>query len=171
MLTDQQLKNFWAKVNKTDTCWNWTGAQSPAGYGQFGVGDKTTGFKSVLAHRLSYLLQNGLIPNNLEVMHLCDNPSCVNPDHLRVGTHLENMQDMINKGRDQHGKDPKHDAERLKWILAKRSEGMTYEAIGKGLERAGLGQNVTKQRVRHLVRQHRPDLLGSSTRLKPWRRK
>lgn len=84
---------FFAKVVKTPGCWLWSGAKLESGYGVF----KGDGMR--LAHRISWAMHNGAIPNGLFVLHKCDNPSCVNPDHLFMGTHTDNMQDMLKKGR------------------------------------------------------------------------
>jgi len=86
---------FWRFVNKTDECWLWQGAKvGQGGYGNFGV-DK----KHHLAHRVSYELANGPIPDGMWVLHRCDNPPCVNPDHLFLGTRSDNMKDAHQKGR------------------------------------------------------------------------
>jgi hypothetical protein len=85
---------FWAKVNKTDKCWEWTGCKTGAGYGQIRVEGK-----SILAHRISWEMHHGHILGNMFVLHHCDNPSCVRPDHLFVGSNVDNVQDMISKGR------------------------------------------------------------------------
>lgn len=89
---------FWAKVDKTPghgpkgDCWVWTGCKLPHGYGSFG--------QHTRAHRYSYELHNGALKGPLEkVCHECDNPSCVNPAHLWVGTQEENALDMSSKGR------------------------------------------------------------------------
>lgn len=87
---------FWKKVEKTSDCWNWVGCKDAKGYGEIGVGGKRG---TAFAHRVSFELHNGQIPVGLHVLHRCDNPSCVRPDHLFLGTHSDNMQDMWEKGR------------------------------------------------------------------------
>jgi hypothetical protein len=97
MLTDEHIQNFWAKVSVRgkDECWEWRGARQSKGYGSFSIGGKT-----YLAHRISWMLVNGRMPlEYLQVLHSCDNPPCCNPNHLREGTCLENVHDMISKGR------------------------------------------------------------------------
>lgn len=86
---------FWEKVEKTGGCWLWRGATNPKGYGRTGVGSH----RSALAHRLSWNLAHGQIPAGLFVLHRCDTPGCVRPDHLFLGTAADNTADMIRKGR------------------------------------------------------------------------
>lgn len=81
--------------NDENDCMLWTGTKLKNGYGHMGVNGKL-----MLAHRLSYLLHYGILPKNLHVLHKCDNPSCVRPDHLFLGTDKDNARDCINKGRD-----------------------------------------------------------------------
>lgn len=94
-MTKEQLGRFWDKVvvRKKDECWLWLGAKINK-YGSFRVNDKTQ-----LAHRISWLIHNGDIPSGMIICHKCDNPPCVNPYHLLCGTHQDNMQDSISKGR------------------------------------------------------------------------
>lgn len=88
---------FWSKVHKTNTCWLWTGSKSDKGYGKLYSGgpDGTT----VRANRVSWELHFGPIPKGKHVLHECDNPSCVRPSHLFLGSHLQNMQDRDKKNR------------------------------------------------------------------------
>jgi hypothetical protein len=86
---------FWAQVQKGDGCWEWTSRTVVDGYGHLNVGQG----KKVLAHRFSYDLHCGPIPEGQLVLHHCDNRLCVRPDHLFLGDHDANMKDMVAKGR------------------------------------------------------------------------
>ena len=85
---------FWSKVVKADGCWEWTAYRDPLGYGRLNVDGVP-----VLAHRLAYELEHGAIPDGMCILHRCDNPPCVNPDHLWLGTQADNSLDMASKGR------------------------------------------------------------------------
>jgi len=87
-------EKFWTLIEKTDTCWIWQGPKDKDGYGRYNMKPTRYG-----AHRLAYLWTKGDIPAGYVVMHSCDNPGCVNPDHLSVGTQIDNIKDMDSKGR------------------------------------------------------------------------
>lgn len=89
-------------VGEPDACWMWIGRKDSKGYGIHYANSE-----SYRAHRFSWSLVNGPIPFGMVVMHACDNPSCVNPAHLSVGTHADNIRDRENKGR---GKRPPKEA-------------------------------------------------------------
>lgn len=95
-------ERFWEKVNKTEGCWLWTAnttkdRKGNKRYGLIGAGRRGEGM--LYAHRVSWELHFGEVPEGMLVLHTCDTPPCVNPSHLFLGTQTVNMQDMIAKGR------------------------------------------------------------------------
>ena len=104
-LAAQALKRFWANIQKTDTCWLWTGetdcnARQAFRYGRLRDGSRD---KSMPAHRYYYEIHKGPIPEGQFICHRCAVPLCVRPEHLFVGTHQDNMNDMVSKERIQRG--------------------------------------------------------------------
>lgn len=89
---------FWAKVRKTQTCWIWLGCKNNKGYGQVRRNNVT-----LLAHRYSYILTGRKLRSGTKLLHVCDVPLCVNPNHLRIGTQADNVKDAVNKGRHIYG--------------------------------------------------------------------
>jgi hypothetical protein len=110
-MTDKELERararFWSKViiQRGDGCWLWDGQSDyDKGYGRFSLDNKKN--RKMSAHRASWVLNRGSIPSGLLVCHTCDNPPCVRPDHLFLGTALDNTRDMMRKGRSGYQRYP-----------------------------------------------------------------
>lgn len=129
------MKRFWDKVavKDQDGCWEWVAAKYKSGRGQFNFNGK----RSALAHRVAYELTYGEIPSGMCVCHRCDNPSCCNPNHLFLGTQLDNMADMWEKGRGNRKKGlgnklfvlRESDIKEVKVLFY--SEGLSQRSIGR----------------------------------------
>ena len=124
---------FWDKVDKSGDCWVWRGV-SGNGYGQFWNNGKNVG-----AHRFAYSLANGPIPNGLFVCHHCDNPKCVRPSHLFLGTNSDNIVDSVVKGRWTDNRGEKHGMSKLvkddvREIRRLYSLGVTQTVLAKAWE-------------------------------------
>lgn len=141
------VERFWSKVEKgsPESCWLWTASTCGEGYGQF----QFVRGKSGYAHRYSYCLHHGGIPDGLEVMHSCDNRLCVNPNHLSVGTRKKNMEDAVSRGRmnpyDRRGiNNPncKLTLEQVAAIKKALSDGYTQDSIA---EEFNVGQNTVSR--------------------------
>lgn len=92
-------ERFWPRVEMGPGCWEWQAARGVQGHGQFAISKKNR----VYAHRYSWEFHYGPIPCGMVVRHRCDNPPCVNPDHLVLGTQLENIQDAVSRSRTRRG--------------------------------------------------------------------
>lgn len=125
--TESPEQRFWKYVQKTPTCWLWTGAKFRSGHGCFRINHKT-----VLAHRFSYALAYGHCPEGLILRHaICCNPACVRPDHLIPGTHKDNADDRARDGHTVINRKPKLTPEQVQEILACSAAGQRRSALGR----------------------------------------
>ncbi len=106
-------------------CWLWTGGTDGSGYGQIGNGHG----KTIHAHRASWLIYKGLIPDGLSVLHKCDNPPCVNPQHLFLGTQQDNITDCCNKKRQCIGQERPIAKLTNEMVIAIRRDPRTHKEI------------------------------------------
>lgn len=106
--TLRNFRYFWKKTQKTDSCWWWKGSLNTWGYGRAAFGGKNYG-----AHRVSWMMFRGNIPDGLCVLHKCHHPACVNPDHLYLGTVKTNNDEKEALGRGAHPKGEKHGRSKL----------------------------------------------------------
>jgi hypothetical protein len=158
-------ERFWekVKVESTDKCWPWMGLlfNDGDGYGQFtmccGGRDKIIKHR-FRAHRIAYLLAYGHLPDDLCVCHTCDNPPCMNPYHLFLGTPIQNAQDRTNKQRDakgeQHGmhKLTTEEVLEIRHIRATQKKKISYRALGEeyGVSTTQIGWIVRRESWKHL---------------------
>jgi hypothetical protein len=148
-------EHFWARVKKGGECWTWIGHRLPAPK-DYGVYKAPMG-KLTRAHRAAWELVNGPISNGLHVLHTCDNPPCVNPAHLWLGTNQDNMVDMVAKGRANRPTGEKHTRAKLteaavRGIRKGNDDGLSYSDLAAKfkIHRATIAQVVTRKTWKHI---------------------
>lgn len=127
-LTDR----FWNKVQRTTGCWLWRGTITPGGYGT--IHREGRGSSRVQAHIVSWELHKGAVPAGRFVLHRCDERRCVNPEHLFLGTHEDNMRDMVEKGRQARGSRvnaSRLNEEQVRAIRAAHTTGTTAASLAR----------------------------------------
>jgi hypothetical protein len=146
-------ERFWSRVNKTDGCWEWTGCIVNR-YGQFYLNGK-----GVKAHRYSYIIHHPITIDLWEhreicVCHRCDNPKCVNPAHLFLGSNADNMKDKMAKGR---GKQPKGEKQALSKLTETQVREIRNKYANGGItqQQLALEYGVNKSNINKLIRRKR----------------
>lgn len=115
-ITESDKYRFWSKVELTanpDKCWNWIGSKRRRGYGQFCITLSPGKERNIVSSRLAYFIHTNVDPTGNAVLHTCDNTSCVNPNHLVLGTNKDNTADMMKKGRGVQPKGSHHGQSKL----------------------------------------------------------
>lgn len=145
---------FWAKVDRGGECWRWTADCDSSGYGSL-----KTGHTKVSAHRLSWQLHHGQIPPGQSVLHRCDNPRCVRPDHLFLGTQADNIADMVAKGRGHFNRmsaaeRAAHAANGLGWMTPEERSALAFKRERELTE----GQRASRsEKMRAAWARHSPE--------------
>jgi hypothetical protein len=138
------IQRFLDKINKTDSCWIWTGGTRPNGKNVlYGRHHLSVG-KSIGAHRFSYELFVGKIPDGQYICHACDVPLCVNPEHLFTGTHLDNMRDMKRKNRSYKPVGEKSSSAKLTNSQARKIKGSNL-STAELCKKYGVSQSVVSR--------------------------
>lgn len=151
---------FFQRIEKLPNgCWKWRGYIRPKGmgYGEIGFGGR-----SILVHRYSWLIHFGEIPTGKSVLHKCDNPSCVNPEHLFLGTHADNMADCVRKGRQSKGEqryNSKLTDSDVRTISSLIQAGETYTDIGRrfGIKQSSVSDIASGRIWKHVKRPSVPN--------------
>lgn len=144
---DRSNEVFWSHVDKSsgpDSCWPWIAFRDKSGYG-------TTywrGRRGLKAHRVAYEICYGSIAKGLLVIHSCDNPSCCNPSHLRLGTHLDNMKDKMARGRQARGS--RNGGSKLSEVDVVRIRNL----ISSGANQSAVAPQTISQIVRRVIWSH-----------------
>lgn len=140
---EPRIQSFWAKVVRIENgCWNWIGSFGGSRYGVFRVG-KTL----MKAHRFSWLIAHGTLHEAMRVLHKCDNPRCVNPDHLFIGTQRDNVLDMESKGRARHPHGEAHGLSKLS-----QSDAAFIRGNSASLAQLAMRFGVSKQTISRVKR-------------------
>lgn len=146
-MDEKVVERFYKKIG---TDWKWKGSKDGCGYGRIKINGK---YHS--AHRVSYIIFNGEIPEGMSVLHSCDNPGCVNPKHLHLGTQADNMREMAERGRSQRGENHNNSKLTNKQVIDIRKKyelGLSQTVIGKeyNISNRYVSMIVNKKRWKHI---------------------